>query len=103
MYSEFTTKNCQSPFPSLWENAFDKRMCHAQTRKENFNSMRLSYPDPFEIFSLIILNDILLMHNPVGVRRSVINFTRDRSMDSIKVEKLHRYFSRMMAISDVYT
>ena len=47
-------------------------MCHAQTRKENFNSMRLSYPDPIEIFSLIILNDILLMHKPVGVRRSII-------------------------------
>ena len=71
--------------------------------KKKISSIRLSYTDHLRVFSLIIFSDILLKHKPEAVIRSIINFTRDRSLDSTKIEMLHMYFSRMMDTSDVYT
>ena len=69
--------------------------------KKKISSIRLSYTDHLRVFSQIIFSDILL--KPEGVITSIIYFTRDRSLDSTKIEILHMYFSRMMDTSDVYT
>ena len=98
--TELITRNCQNFFLWCRKYAFNKRTCNVWNQERYF-CHELIVVWPF-ISLTHFFDDLLPRYKLIGIIRGLVNFKELGVCNSIKIEIFHRYFSKMVAYSDVY-